>query len=121
MHHCAIEQALDERGLRKTKDRHDLLSLFTEPRALTAAQAHALLKRRVDLSTVYRNLQTLVQEGLLIALHTHGKEQLYERPRAHHDHAVCERCERVSCVPCPAPTLKKHALEFFIQCMACAT
>ncbi len=120
MHHCEIEDALKKKGLRKTKDRHDLLRIFEKPQAFTAAQAHLLLKKRADLSTVYRNLQTLAEEGLLVPVHTHGKEQRYERPRAHHDHAVCESCDSVACIPCPSPALKKHALELFIHCNSCA-
>lgn len=120
MHSCHIEDTLKSHGLRTTKDRHDLLCLFEEPRALSASQIHLLLKKRMDLSTIYRNLQTLLEEELLVPLHAHGKEQLYELPREHHDHAVCEECDQVTCVPCPVPGFKKHALEFFTHCKTCA-
>jgi Fur family ferric uptake transcriptional regulator len=120
MDHCAHETTLRTVGLRRTKDRHDLLSLFEASRAWTAGELHASLPS-MDLSTVYRNVQRLVETGVLAEAHVHGKEAYYERAdRAHHDHLLCARCEAASCVPCPVASLSTpHSLELYGTCDSC--
>ena len=121
MHDCHIERDLSERGLRKTRDRHRILELFDEPRPWTVAQIHARLKG-MDLSTTYRNIQKLVDEGLIVSVHGHESEHQYERSdRPHHDHKLCTSCKATECIPCPAPTLADHILELIGRCKACHT
>jgi len=101
--------------------RNDILELFSMDRTWTMAQVHAQL-RHFDLSTIYRNVQKLAADGLIVPIHTHGQETVYElAKRPHHDHLVCQRCHGEECVPCPAPALKKHVLELFGVCQSCRT
>lgn len=119
MHTCAIETNLKEAGLRVTGERHRLLLLFEKPRTWTAAQIQATLKEG-DLSTVYRNLRTLEERGIVRAVPSHDGEQHYERAtETHHDHQVCERCQTAECVPCPLPSSLSHHLELFALCQTC--
>lgn len=120
MHHCAAETLMTSNGLRRTKDRHALLSLFTEGRAWTASQLHLKI-RSANLSTVYRNLNALVEKGVLTETHVHGHEAYFELAALpHHDHLVCTRCEAAECVPCPGNLPKAHRLELIGTCVACA-
>ena len=63
----------------------------------SAQQIHAELRRRgerVGLTTVYRHLQVLSEDGQLDTIRDASGETLYRRCRseAHHHHLVCRRC-----------------------------
>lgn len=118
---CTHLAALETHGLRRTKDRHRILRRFDELRAWSVAELQAALPR-IDLSTVYRNVQKLTDAGVLAEIRIHGKEARYERAdRAHHDHLVCDRCAAARCVPCPVDGLtSRHSLELYGTCEGCA-
>jgi len=119
MHSCHIEAALSSHGLRNTVDRHRILELFELERAWTASEVSKRL-RGTDLSTVYRNIQTLFSENLIVRISSHEGESRYEAAeRPHHDHLTCQRCDAVVCVPCPIPTFTNHILEFAGTCVSC--
>jgi len=63
----------------------------------SAQQIHAELRRRgerVGLTTVYRHLQVLSEDGQLDTIRDASGETLYRRCRseAHHHHLVCRQC-----------------------------
>jgi Fur family ferric uptake transcriptional regulator len=63
----------------------------------SAQQIHAELRRRgerIGLTTVYRHLQVLSEDGLLDTIRDAGGETLYRRCRsaAHHHHLICRVC-----------------------------
>ncbi len=119
MHHCLIEEELASHHLRKTRDRHEILNLFEADRTWTPSQLHREVQG--DLSTVYRNLQTLVEREILQAVHSHDGETHYERTnRSHHDHLACEACHTLACVPCPVPMVGEHRLELVGRCSSCS-
>ena len=116
---CDIETLLDNVGLKKTKDRHNIVLLFQEPRTWTLNtlyhDAH-----HTHFSTVFRNIKLLLQKGLIRSVGTGNGETHYEWARQkHHDHKLCEKCDTVECVPCPVPKLKKHQLELAGLCKTC--
>ncbi len=118
MHHCSIEEELVAHQLRKTRDRHEMLRLFEAPRTWSASQINRELTG--DLSTVYRNLQTLVDQAILRTVHSYDGEAHYERTnRPHHDHLACAQCETLACIPCPVPTVGEHRLELLGLCSTC--
>lgn len=118
-HHCQIENTLKAGGLRQTKKRHRLLSFFVEKRAWSAAELHRRLGGG-HLSTVYRNLRSLVNNGLISEVRLRGEEARYEIARApHHAHLICQRCRRAECIPCPVRTQTEHTLEMRGLCSAC--
>lgn len=63
---------------------------------LTAQGVHDLLRsqgERVGLSTVYRNLQLLADDGDVDVLRSEGGESLYRAcGTPHHHHLICRRC-----------------------------
>ena len=69
------------------------------PGFCSAQQIHAELRRRgenVGLTTVYRHLQVLSEDGQVDAIRDSGGETLYRRCRtgAHHHHLTCRNCGR---------------------------
>ena len=107
-------------GLRCTQDRHDLLSLFLSDRAWSAGQIAKTFPKK-DLSTIYRNLHKLVETGIIQLIHTHASEEFFERVQTpHHDHAVCQKCHRMECIPCPVKKIGlTHLLEIDQLCETC--
>jgi Fur family ferric uptake transcriptional regulator len=69
-----------------------------------------LAPRGLDRATVYRNLVSLAEAGLLIATHVDRvtRYELRGAARAHHEthpHLVCTDCHAVRCLPSSAVTL----------------
>ena len=86
----------------------------------------------MGLTTVYRNLQVLVKEGLVRSRHLPTGEILYTPVERDTHHLTCVRCgETTPLEECPVekislqkPNFKKfellfHTLEFFGLCEAC--
>jgi Fur family transcriptional regulator, ferric uptake regulator len=58
----------------------------------------------INLSTVYRNLKTLIGQGTINPVELPGGDIRYEVIEAqHHHHFLCEKCDRLFNIPgCPA-------------------
>lgn len=85
----------------------------------------------LGIATVYRNLKTLVEEGLLQPVHLPGENTRFELAgHRHHHHFQCTHCQRVFDVhACPgdlsrlAPpgfTVEDHDLTLYGRCRECA-
>lgn len=103
----------------------------------SAQDLHALLRSRgesVGLTTVYRALQSLAEQGELDVLRRADGETIYRRCSAsHHHHLVCRVCGRT--VEVEGPAVEKwaarvaeangfvdvtHAVEVFGTCADCS-
>jgi Fur family ferric uptake transcriptional regulator len=89
----------------------------------------------IGLSTVYRAVQTLVEEGRLDCLRTDSGETVYRRcSPSHHHHLVCRVCGRT--VEVEGPAVERwadrvaaehgfadvsHTLDIFGTCANCTT
>ena len=84
--------------VRGTKQAEALASVLDSlPGFWSAQQIHAELRgrgERIGLTTVYRHLQVLSEDGLLDTIRDAGGETLYRRCRsaAHHHHLICRIC-----------------------------
>ncbi len=93
----AIDQ-LREAGIRLTPQRAMVLDVvYHSDGHLTADEVYEQVRAQspyVDLSTVYRNLVFLRQQGLIGELRLEGQAVRFEAMRAHnrHHHAVCTVC-----------------------------
>ncbi|MFC8848005.1 MULTISPECIES: Fur family transcriptional regulator [unclassified Micromonospora] len=124
---------------RNTRQRAEVLALLREVDAFHSAQRlHQMLvarNARVGLTTVYRTLQMLVDNGDIDSTRLPNGEQLYRRCRQsrHHHHLVCRSCGRT--VEVAGPTVERwadqvanqhgytdvgHTLEIFGTCGKCA-
>ena len=124
-------------GLRPTRQRRAIagaLESFDDFRS--AQEIHALLTQRgeqVGLSTVYRALQALADNGEIDSLRTEAGESIYRRcSTSHHHHLVCRSCGAT--VEIEGPAVERwtrsvaaehgysevsHTLEIFGTCASC--
>ncbi|HYO41133.1 MAG TPA: transcriptional repressor [Nocardioidaceae bacterium] len=104
----------------------------------SAQEIHELLRRsaeQVGLTTVYRALQVLADNGEVDVLRSEGGEAMYRRcSSTHHHHLVCRSCGRT--VEVEGPTVEtwtdrvaedhgftevSHSIEIFGTCADCAS
>lgn len=132
------KEALKNKGLKNTKHRISILELLeksTQP--LTADQIYLALvnhKISINLSTVYRVLNTLVENGLIIKTITVSEHKtLFElNSFEHKHHLVCMECKKITMVDeCPFEeyetklkekmgyTILGHKLEIYGVCKSC--
>lgn len=102
MRETEIKQILREHELKVTWQRMELLKLLTNTdQHFDAEEIYLQLHRRkknVSRATVYRSLDTLVEEGLVQRLEFGDGRARYERTRdrdEHHDHLICTHCGKV--------------------------
>lgn len=128
------------RASRVTRQGQAVLSVVNSSENFRSAQdIHAQLRaagQTVGLTTVYRHLALLTEEGRLDALQTADGELVYRRCHSdqHHHHVVCRRCGRGNEVELPdlerwaeatATALGyseiTHTVEVFGICAECRT
>jgi Fur family ferric uptake transcriptional regulator len=84
--------------LRGTRQAEALAAVLrTLPGFWSAQQIHAELRRRgerIGLTTVYRHLQVLSEDGMVDTIRDASGEILYRRCRSetHHHHLICRSC-----------------------------
>lgn len=125
--------------LRNTRQRRAVSAILGDLDGFRSAQEiHEILTDRgeaIGLSTVYRNLQALVDAGELDALRGDEGETLYRAcSDGHHHHLVCRACGRT--VEVEGPTVERwadqvagqhgfteieHTFEIFGTCSSCAS
>ena len=122
---------------RHTRHRDEVGALLRETTEFLSAQrVHALLRERgspIGLTTVYRILQSLADEGTADTVRTSAGEQVYRRcSPTHHHHLMCRSCARA--VEVEGPAIESwaaavaadhgfrdvnHSIEIFGLCGSC--
>jgi len=102
------KKALERRGSRqKEVVQNSIVGLCSHPTAeevyFKAKQEHSSL----SLSTVYRNLRILVEEGTLIAISGSGSELHYDSNLSNHCHVSCRVCGKLRDICFPAVNLSE--------------
>lgn len=98
------EQLLAQKGLKKTKVRMALLQHFLHlDHAQSYSDLQLALKNEIDKSTLYRNLTSFEQAGIIHRINDHSGVSKYAfgavpRGGQEHAHFVCESCETVYCM-----------------------
>jgi Fur family ferric uptake transcriptional regulator len=94
-----ILDLLSSKGMRRTSARKAILeTLLGSQSHLTAEDIAEEVRRRfpsVDLSTVYRTLDTLEQLGVIDHTHLSHGPAIFHLAGDDHQHLVCEHCGRV--------------------------
>jgi Fur family transcriptional regulator, ferric uptake regulator len=109
-----LRELLASRGLRVTEQR---VLLLRELIKVKSPISHPELTERMsdatlDRATIYRNLLTLADAGVVVRTQLGDNVWRFELPRtlssdhAHHPHLVCTDCGNVRCLP--ANTVKLH-------------
>jgi Fur family transcriptional regulator, ferric uptake regulator len=86
---------------RLTKQKKVVLEVLKkEDRHLKADEIYDLARknyRNIGLATVYRNIETMVERGVLDVIFVAGKPKWYEiKKRGYHGHTYCEICGHLS-------------------------
>ena len=125
-----------ENPLRVTKQRQiilaELCSVTSHP---TADDLYQMVRRRlprISLGTVYRNLETLSELGLIQKLEVGGSQKRFDGNASTHYHVRCQQCGRVDDLDLPANSaveeearkrtafkILRHRLEFTGLCPDC--
>lgn len=102
---AATRSVLKEHGLRYSKPREVILSYLLErDRHVSAEGLYLDLKQRgeaLSLSTVYLNLSTLAEAGLVREYKTPAGQSFYDSNVTPHYHVVCNETGAVMDVPAP--------------------
>ncbi len=130
-----LRQLLVDRGIRVTEQRMVILRELAKLRIPTS---HPELTERLsgmglDRATVYRNLLSLTEAGLLVKTQLGDNVWRFELPQAAsaehgaHPHFVCNDCGNVACLPASAVTLRGEAVRNQVaevqlrgRCVGCA-
>ena len=132
-----LERRIRDRGYRMTRQRQvvleELAKVDTHPRA---DQIYQMVRRRiphVSFGTIYRNLKTLEELGLISEIQR-GHTARYDGNASAHHHFVCRKCDRIidvdgaSTPEFDLPSLarmgyqvEKFQLQIFGLCPACRT
>ncbi|MCB1167817.1 MAG: transcriptional repressor [Leptospiraceae bacterium] len=97
-------QKIKDLGYRLTPQRIEILETIIESdNALTVQEIHAAIKIKhphVSLDTIYRNLSTLTEAGLVGQINLQSRESAkFEfQGKHHHHHAVCLSCKKSFCL-----------------------
>ena len=129
-----LRDLLSSRGLRVTEQR---IAILRELARIKTPISHPELTERMsrselDRATIYRNLLTLAETGVLVRAQLGDQVWRYELPRtlssdhAHHPHLVCSECGNVRCLPIGAVKLSGEAARSEVaevqlrgRCAAC--
>ena len=93
-----LAEYLTGQGLKTTRQRDRVLSVFTAAKKhLSAEELFLLVKKsdpKIGYATVYRTLKLLANAGLAVERRFEDGIARYEyaATRAHHDHLICTRC-----------------------------
>lgn len=133
MNVAEILTSLKSKGLRTSKTRQAMLDIFSS--AHGPIDANVLLgKLPVNKTTIYREITTLIQEGILSEIDFGDGKKRYELASlSHHHHLICTKCKKVEEYSVEtdlsaeesriqkqhAFIVQKHALEFFGVCKRC--
>lgn len=124
-------------GARLTPVRKVICSFFDQSREpVDCSQIISFLENqgfKVNKTTVYRQLDFLLKEGLIHALDFGEGKKRYELVGDHHHHLICTRCEKIECFEVEENFRKQetdiymatdfkvtgHLLEFLGICKKC--
>ncbi len=134
-HKASFTNFLKAQKLKVTPSRMDLLDIFAhEQKPISIAGLKTKIQLSTDLATLYRNVEKLVELGLLQRIRLQDKKDYYEfTQKAHHHHLVCTECGKVSDISmCEIKTvspvllriagfarINNHQLEYFGVCSKC--
>lgn len=123
-------------GLKVTSGRLAILDVFKHAsKPLSAKDIAAQLPSwKVDLATIYRNIESLTSQNILVEINLKKDTTHYELKGSHHHHIICEKCGTLKEVSdCGLESMQRqilkttgfaqvnrHSLEFFGLCPKCA-
>ncbi|SES73997.1 Fur family transcriptional regulator, zinc uptake regulator [Natronincola peptidivorans] len=129
---------LKKKGYKITNQRKAIINAFlhSEKHLLTAAEVHNTVKinnEDVNFSTIYRNLEMLLEIGILNRVNLDNGINSYElNIDSHHHHLICLKCGEAEMIAyCPMEEINSnirklskftpidHKLEIYGHCDKC--
>lgn len=123
------------KSVRMTKQKKWILGALCH-HPLSADELFLKLKKsghRIDLTTIYRNLETLAAAGTIVETHfSDGVARFELSDGTHHHHVICGECGKVEDIAIDEKiliqatakktdfTISRHILEFFGVCRDCS-
>ena len=105
-----IEKKLKENNLKKTKQRIEILNIINNL-DLEATMKKILEKTKIDKSTVYRTIETLLKSNIIEASINH-KNELYYQIKEHKHYIKCIKChEKKEINICPISELEQKGFK----------
>lgn len=96
---AAIQQSLEDSGLRCTAQRYAVMAFLMEcnehPTAAEIFEAVNRVDPRSSRATTYNNLRDLVQAGLVREVAVEGRAARFDAKGMRHHHFICDRCGKV--------------------------
>ncbi|SFH46584.1 Fur family transcriptional regulator, zinc uptake regulator/Fur family transcriptional regulator, ferric uptake regulator [Tindallia magadiensis] len=109
------QQELKAKGYKFTKQRRIIIEILlsSQRHLMTASHIYEEVKKRkcsINFSTVYRNLETLLECGLIRkALLQDGIASYEINTHHHHHHLICLQCHDAEMIHfCPYEEINKH-------------
>jgi Fur family ferric uptake transcriptional regulator len=134
-HTTESKQQLKTGGLKVTTARLDLLDILKHAKKPLSIKeiAQRLGESKIDLVTLYRNVESLQKLGIVKQINLKDRQAYYELGAGeHHHHLICTNCGRLEDVHIEEINLNKtflkkhgfakvtdHSLEFFGICAKC--
>lgn len=87
--------------MRTTPYKEKILHLLEKEHLLSIADIQAALPKEVDYSTIFRNVEKLLQEGKIKKVIVDKKTIKYEQEEHIHDHFICTDCKKVQSIKLP--------------------
>ncbi|MFU0800985.1 MAG: transcriptional repressor [Xylanivirga thermophila] len=130
----SFKDQLKKKGYKWTKQREAILNAFKQGNnpLLTAQELFDQVLRLIpstNFSTVYRNLEMMVQENIVTKVNIGGQAARYElKNKGHHHHLICQKCGKVQCTDfCPFAQMPdqdgfvpvEHNFEVYGICKDC--
>ncbi|WP_457639235.1 Fur family transcriptional regulator [Persephonella sp.] len=104
------------KGYRKTRQREAILKVLEEAEyPINAEQIYMELKSRgidISLSTIYRNLEMLTKEGLVVKSYMMNEDKARFALPDKKNYLVCEKCGKIVIIDnCPFDKFKEELIE----------
>lgn len=121
-----MKELLKEHNLKITNNRIELLDIINEL-DLDATIKNILKKTKIDKSTVYRTIETLLKNNILETSVNHKNELYYQIKHEHKHYIKCIKChEKQEINICPVEEIEKtgfkiisHKIEIDGICNKC--
>ncbi len=106
-----IEELLKNKNLKQTKQRIEILKII-EKLDINATKKNILKRTAIDKSTVYRTLETLLNNNIIETSINHKNELYYEIRQEHKHYVKCIKCHKKEEINiCPVNELEQKGFK----------
>lgn len=103
---------LQSHNLKATPQRLEIVEVLHNQGHLNIDTLYTQLKKKfpsISLSTIYKNINTMIEKGFLLELKIPEQKNVYELSKAEHSHVICIECKKVMDIRLDIATLLLEA------------